>query len=108
MSRLVSILNLFFFYVKEVVLSNLRVAHDVLTPRHRMKPGIVVVDVEGLTDWQIFFMSNLITMTPGTLGLTVSRDHRRLYIHAMYIDGSAEELAQSLRKDYGRRVQSVF
>ncbi len=108
MSRLVSFFNLFLFYVKEVVLSNLRVAHDVLTPRHRMKPGILRVDVEGLTDWQIFFMSNLITMTPGTLGLTVSQDHRSLYIHAMYIDGSPEELARSLRKDYGRRVQSVL
>ena len=108
MRRLLSIPNLFLFYVKEVVLSNLRVAHDVLTPKHRMKPGIVRVDVDGLTDWQIFFMSNLITMTPGTLGLTVSRDHKSLYIHAMYMDGSAEELAESLRKDYGRRVQSVF
>jgi len=100
--------SFFFFYVKEVVLSNFRVAHDVLTPRHRMKPGIIAVDVEGLTDWQIFFMSNLITMTPGTLGLTVSEDRKKLFIHAMYIDGSAEELAESLRKDYGRRVKSVF
>lgn len=108
MNRLFSFVNLALFYVKEVLLSNLRVAHDVLTPRHRMKPGIIVVDVAELTDWQIFFMSNLITMTPGTLGLTVSRDHGNLYIHAMYIDGSAEELARSLREDYGRRVQSVF
>lgn len=108
MNRLLSFVNLACFYIKEVVLSNLRVAHDVLTPKHRMKPGIIVVDVDGLTDWQIFFMSNLITMTPGTLGLTVSRNHKCLYIHAMYIDGSAEELAESLREDYGRRVQSVF
>lgn len=108
MKRLFSFVNLGLFYVREVLLSNLRVAHDVLTPKHRMKPGIIVVDVDGLTDWQIFFMSNLITMTPGTLGLTVSRDHKRLYIHAMYIDGSAEKLAESLRVDYGRRVESVF
>jgi multicomponent Na+:H+ antiporter subunit E len=100
--------SFFFFYLKEVVLSNFRVAHDVLTPRHRMKPGIIAVDIEGLTDWQIFFMSNLITMTPGTLGLTVSEDRKKLFIHAMYIDGSAEELAESLRRDYGRRVKSVF
>jgi len=108
MKRFFAAVNLFFFYLKEVLLSNFRVAHDVITPRHRMKPGIICVDVEGLSDWQIFFMSNLITMTPGTLGLTVSRDKKRLFIHAMYIDGSAEELARSLREDYGRKVQSVF
>jgi len=108
MKRIWATVNLFFFYLKEVLLSNFRVAHDVLTPRHRMKPGIIAVDVEGLTDWQIFFMSNLITMTPGTLGLTVSEDRKKLFLHAMYIDGSVEELAESLRKDYGRRVKSVF
>lgn len=108
MTRFLASVSFFFFYIKEILLSNLRVAHDVLTPRHRMKPGIIKVDVEDLTEWQIFFMSNLITMTPGTLGLTVSRDRKILYIHAMYIDGSPEELAQSLRKDYGRRVKSVF
>ena len=108
MKRLLSFFNLALFYLKEVLLSNFRVAHDVITPRHRMKPGIISVDVDGLTDWQIFFMSNLITMTPGTLGLTVSHDHKKLFIHAMYIDGSVKELAESLRKDYGRRVKSVF
>ncbi len=108
MKRIIATINLLLFYVKEVVLSNLRVAHDVLTPRHRMNPGIISVDVSELTDWQIFFMANLITMTPGTLGLTVSRDHRTLFIHAMYIDGSTEDLARSLEKDYGRRVKSVF
>ncbi len=108
MKRVLASVNFFFFYVKEILLSNLRVAHDVLTPRHRMKPGIIAVDVSDMTEWQIFFMSNLITMTPGTLGLTVSRDHEILYIHAMYIDGSTEELAQSLRENYGRRVKRVF
>ncbi|MFP4492743.1 MAG: Na+/H+ antiporter subunit E [Puniceicoccaceae bacterium] len=101
-------MSFFFFYLKEILLSNLRVAYDVLTPRHRMKPGIIAVDVGDMTEWQIFFMSNLITMTPGTLGLTVSRDQRILYIHAMYIDGSAGELAQSLRANYGRRIKRVF
>jgi len=108
MKRFFSIINLLVFYLKEVILSNLRVAHDVITPRHRMKPGIIALNIEGQTDRQIFFMANLITMTPGTLGLAVSEDRKRLYIHAMYIDGSPKELAESLEEDYGRRVKSVF
>lgn len=106
--KLFAILNLAAFYLKEVILSNLRVAHDVITPRHRMKPGIIVLDVAGLTDRQIFMMSNLITMTPGTLGLTVSPEHDRLFVHAMYVDGSPEEMARQLREHYGRRVCRVF
>lgn len=108
MNRMFMAISFAVFYVKEVLLSNFRVAYDVLTPRHRMKPGIVTVDVGGMTDRQIFMMANLITMTPGTLGLTVSKDRQSLFIHAMYIDGSPEEMAAKLRKDFKGRVVRVF
>jgi multicomponent Na+:H+ antiporter subunit E len=108
MSRIFSLITSLIFYSSEVVKSNVRVAADVLTPKHRMKPGIIAVDVEGMSDRQLLFMANFITMTPGTLGLTFSEDHRKLYIHAMYIDGDETALAEELENAYGRRVRSVF
>lgn len=108
MMRWLNALSLLFFYLTEVVQSNLRVAYDVLTPRHRMKPGIIAVKVEGMTDRQLFFMANLITMTPGTLGLKFSEDRATLYIHAMYIDGEAKAVAEALEINYGKRVRGVF
>lgn len=108
MSRIISLLTFLVFYIVEVLKSNLRVAYDVLTPAHRMKPGIIAVDVAGMTDRQLLFMANLITMTPGTLGLNFSEDHQKLYIHAMYIDGDEAELSEELENTYGRRVRRVF
>ena len=108
MNRIFSLISSLIFYIFEVLKSNFRVAADVLTPRHRMNPGIVAVDVEGMTDRQLLFMANFITMTPGTLGLTFSEDHGKLYIHAMYIDGDAAALAEELENTYGRRVRRVF
>lgn len=108
MSRFIAMISFLFFYVYEVVKSNLRVAYDVLTPTHQMKPGIITVNVDGMTDRQLLFMANLITMTPGTLGLNFSEDQKKLYIHAMYIDGDEGKLSRDLETQYGRRVRRVF
>lgn len=74
------------FYIKEVILSNVRVAYDVLTPTHHMKPGFVAIPLNNLTERQILVLGNLVTMTPGTLSMDVSSDRKTLYLHAMYID----------------------
>lgn len=108
MMRVIHFISFIIFYIEEVITSNLRVAYDVLTPTYGMKPGIISVDVEGMTDTQLLFMANFITMTPGTLGLSFSDDRRKLYIHAMYIDGDAAELSDDLSRTYGKRIRNVF
>ena len=106
--RLLRFIELILFYLKEIAVSNIRIAHDVLTPRHRMKPGIISVEVGGLTERQLVAMANLITMTPGTLGMYVSQDLTKLYIHSMYLDKDAKSMGEDLANDYGKRVQRVF
>jgi multicomponent Na+:H+ antiporter subunit E len=108
MMRLLRFFELLAFYLKEIVISNMRIAHDVLTPRHRMKPGILAVDVSDLNERQLAAMANLITMTPGTLGMYVSKDLGKLYIHSMYMDKDAEAMGEDLANDYGKRVRNVF
>jgi multicomponent Na+:H+ antiporter subunit E len=106
--RLLRLLEFLIFYLKEIVISNLRIAHDVLTPTHRMKPGVFPIDVSELGERQLAAMANLITMTPGTLGVYVSKDRKYLYIHAMYMDKDAETMGADLARQYGERVKRVF
>jgi multicomponent Na+:H+ antiporter subunit E len=106
--RLFRLIEFLIFYLKEIVISNLRIAHDVLTPRHRMKPGVLPVDVSELGERQLAAMANLITMTPGTLGVYVSKDRKYLYIHAMYMDKDAETMGADLAREYGERIKRVF
>jgi multicomponent Na+:H+ antiporter subunit E len=108
MRRAFAFIGFLIFYVNDIVRSNLRVAYDVLTPTHLMKPGVIALDVSEMTDRQILLMANFITMTPGTLGLAVSENRSTLYIHAMYIDVSAEALEADLMERYGKRVRHVF
>lgn len=96
------------FYAKEVALSNLKVAYEVLTPNYGMKPGFIELDLKDMTDQQILFAANLITMTPGTLSLDVSNEMpHRLKVHGMYV-GNPEEAVLELETQILRRVRNVF
>jgi multicomponent Na+:H+ antiporter subunit E len=74
------------YFLRELIRSNLRVAWDVVTPTHYMKPAVIAVPLDAKTDGEIALVANLISLTPGTLTLDVSSDRRVLYIHVMYLD----------------------
>ena len=95
------------FYLLEMIRSNLRVAYDILTPRHRMKPGIIAVPLEKASPLETVLLSNLITMTPGTLLLDLSEDRRTMYVHAMYVDDPGELKAQ-LKDEIEKRVLEIL
>lgn len=93
------------FYVRDIIVASLRVAHDVLTPTFYMNPGIIAVPLDVTTDTEIAILANLVSLTPGTLSLDVSADRKVLYIHAMYIDGNdVERVRAVLKGDLERRV----
>lgn len=95
----------FLFYVKEIVLATVRVAHDVLTPTFYMNPGVIGVPLDVTSDVEIAVLANLVSLTPGTLSLDVSSDRKVLYIHVMYIDGNdVDRQRRILKQDLERRV----
>ncbi len=95
------------FYVKEVVASSFLVAYDILTPRLYSRPGIIAVSLCSLTDRQLLVLTNLVTMTPGTLSLDLSADRSMLYIHHMHVP-DPEALRRQIEEDYVRRVREIF
>ena len=95
------------FYLWELILANYRVVADVLTAKHHMKPGFVAIPLEAKTDLEILVLSNLITMTPGTISLDVSEDRKTLFLHVMYID-DLDELRRSVKNDFEKRVLELL
>jgi len=95
------------FFGKELIQSNLRVAHDVLTIHQHMRPGVIAIPLDVQTDAEITMLANLITLTPGTLSLDVSTDRKILYVHAMYIDG-VEEFRRYIKEGLEKRVMEVL
>lgn len=91
--RLPRFVRFLFFYIREMILANAKIAYDVATPNYFMKPGIIALPLEARTDAEIATLANLISLTPGTLSLDVSNDRRVLYIHAMYIEDEEQLMA---------------
>ena len=88
-------------------LANLRVAFDVVTPTSYARPGIVAVPLDARTDVEITLLSNLITMTPGSLAIDVSDDRTVIYVHAMFVD-DPDELRREIKEDLERRVLELL
>lgn len=95
------------YYLKELVLSNLIIARDILTPTHYMRPGVVAIPLRAQTDFEITLLANLITMTPGTLSLDISEDRKTLYVHAMYVH-DADALRSEITNNFERRVLEIL
>jgi multicomponent Na+:H+ antiporter subunit E len=96
------------FYLWQLFLANLRLAYDVITPRHHMRPGVIAVPLDVRTDAEITLLANLITLTPGTLSLDLSPDRRVLYVHAIYTDGDIDQARRQIKEGLERRVLEVL
>lgn len=96
----------FFYFIKALVISNLRVAYDVVTPTHLMKPAVIRMPLEARSPGEITVLANLISLTPGTLSLDVDEHDFVLYVHAMYLDG--EDVTLGELKDLERRVLELM
>ena len=94
------------YYAWEVLLSNLRVARDILRPRMKARPAIVAIPTRTLTATQLTVLANLVTMTPGTLSLDVADDGSTLYVHAMF-GHDAEAVARDIHRGLERRIREV-
>lgn len=104
--RLWAVLALCGLFIYELCLSSLRVAWDVVTPRHRARPGVLAVPLEARTDGEITILANMVSLTPGSLTLDVAADRKTLYVHVMFIHDAEAERA--LIKDIETRVLKVW
>ncbi len=84
--RFFKVVKLGAMFLYELVVSSIQVVWDVLTPEHKSSPAILELPLEVETEWGILLLTNLISLTPGTLSLDISPDRRRLIVHAMFAE----------------------
>lgn len=95
------------YFIKELIMENLKVAFDIITPKNYMKPGIIAFPLDIDTEIGITLFANLLTLTPGTLSLDVSSDKKILYVHALYVK-DAESFRKELKEGLEKRLLEVL
>ena len=105
--KLFHLLALLALVAWEVLLANLRIAHELLTPDLFSRPAIYAHELEARTDAEVTLLALIVTFTPGTLGLEVSEDRRLLYVHVMFAT-TREEFSERLRARLERPLLRVL
>jgi multicomponent Na+:H+ antiporter subunit E len=101
-------ITLILFFLKELVMSSIRVAIDVMRPgAFNMQSGVVDIPLDVTSDLEITLLANMISLTPGTLSIEVSEDRKELFIHAMYIDEGVEFVRKNIKDGMERHILEV-
>lgn len=105
--RLFRAILFIFYYLKELVLSSLYIAWDIITPKDLMRPGIVEVPVDLKSDTAVIAFANLISMTPGSLTMDMSPDKKKIYIHAMYLHDK-QAFIDKMKNELEHKIRQIF
>jgi multisubunit Na+/H+ antiporter MnhE subunit len=63
----------------EIIKANVAVVRIVLSPRYKLRPGIVAIPLDLKSDEGITTLANLITLTPGTVAGRLQRPQDALH-----------------------------
>ncbi|MBF0585954.1 Na+/H+ antiporter subunit E [Prosthecochloris sp. N3] len=106
-SKIPLVVRFVLYFLKELLIANLKVAFDIVTPKDYMEPGIIAVPLDVETDIEITLFANLVTLTPGTLSLDVSADRTTLYVHALYVK-DVDRFRHELKNGLEQRLIEVM
>lgn len=88
------VLALAWGFARELFLSSLTLARDILRPRPVFHPAFVRLPVGDLGDLEMSLLANLISLTPGTITVDADPVDRALYVHSLYARDPAEVVAK--------------
>lgn len=100
------IIKLIFIFLIELIKANLDVLKIILKRNIDNTPGFFVYNTDLKTDWQIVLLSNLITLTPGTVVLGISDDRTKIYIHSIHFSNKEDEV-ESIKSSLEKVVKEV-
>ena len=97
-----SLIRLIFGYVpyliKEIVISNLEVARIILSPKLELQRNLIEIGAHQKTEIGKVVMANSITLTPGTVSVSMEKD--RILVHCLSFQGDEDDLSG----DMDRRI----
>jgi multicomponent K+:H+ antiporter subunit E len=93
--------------LQDIVVANLQGAARILGPQARLTPRFVWVPLEVQRPASITLLAGIITMTPGTLSVELSDDHRWLLVHGLDV-GDAERLVADIKARYETPIKELL
>ncbi len=93
-------------FLKEVCIQNLNVFPYFFLKNEQLKPGIISMDIDFNTSFELVTFANFVTMTPGTITVRIADDNKKIYIHVL--DTRDEiKIIEKLRRIYEIPIKEV-
>ncbi len=103
---LYKVIKLIWVFLIELIKAKIDVIRIVLQPSLKNEPAFFTYNTDLKTDWQVVLLSNLITLTPGTIVVGLSDDRTKIYIHAIDF-GEKEEEIEGIKSSLEKVVREV-
>lgn len=107
LGRCLAFIWLLIVFMWDLVISSVLVAWNVLSPGDTTRPRLVTIPLKVQSDVGITMVANFITLTPGTLTVDVSADHKTLLVHDLLAGDSSKETRESVHEGIEMRVLRV-
>jgi multicomponent Na+:H+ antiporter subunit E len=85
--RPVAIARLLGHVIVSTVTSNVVLVREVLSPRTRIRTGVIGVPLPECSDETLTLITNVLALAPGTMPLEVTHDRTELYVHVLHVHG---------------------
>lgn len=106
MRRFIAIIKLFLLFIFESIVSSIAIIREVIRPKINVTPGIFKLETDLEGDLEITLLALLLTLTPGSVVMEVSRDNKVFYLHALSLPESKVAVYQSQKK-YEKAIKEV-
>ena len=91
----------------DILLSNLRVAAQVLGKEERLHSGFIWMPLEIHNIHGIAALTSMITLTPGTVSAALSDDRRFLLVHVLHLE-DPQDLIDTIKRRYEAPLMEIF
>lgn len=101
-------INLALYFMKELIFSNFNIIYYIMSAGHKFRPAILGLPLSLKSDFSITLLANLITLTPGTITLEISKDKKYLYFHTINVPNeNLEEAKQKIKDGFEKRIMKI-
>lgn len=89
-------------YLYQLITSSITTINYILFKTKDLNPGLVRYETTLETDWEVSFLTILIIITPGSTVIRISKERKKIFIHAIDIsEKEKQKLLKSIRQYEG-------
>lgn len=91
----------------DMLIANMVVAKRVLGPKSALHPRFITIPLDLRNEFAISILTSIISLTPGTVSVYVSRDQRHLTVHCLDVPDPQAQIRE-IKQRYEQPLREIY